>query len=132
MAQNILVFGGSGKVARLLTSKLVASGKTVHSVIRNPTQFDSIKELGAKPLVHSIEDASVSELVQTIREAGPPDAVVFAAGAGGGSPERTERVDHQGAVKTMDACAEVGVKRFVIVSAIDVRDRSKGEPDWYN
>jgi len=33
----------------------------------------------------------------------------------------------------MDATAQAGVKRYVIVSAVDVRDReNRPEPEWYN
>ena len=32
----------------------------------------------------------------------------------------------------MDACAAAGVKRFITVSATDVRDHSKPAPDWYD
>lgn len=33
----------------------------------------------------------------------------------------------------MDATAEAGVSRYIIVSALDVRDREgKGIPEWYN
>jgi nucleoside-diphosphate-sugar epimerase len=31
----------------------------------------------------------------------------------------------------MDACAAAGVKRFVLVSAVDVRDRALPPPQWY-
>lgn len=37
-----------------------------------------------------------------------------------------------GAVKAFDAAADAGVKRFIIVSALDVRDKSKAQPDWYD
>ena len=40
--------------------------------------------------------------------------------------------DAKGAVKTFDATAAAGVKRFITVSALDVRDRSKPAPAWYN
>lgn len=32
----------------------------------------------------------------------------------------------------MDATANAGIKRYIIVSALDIRDRSKAVPDWYN
>merc|ERR1712137_389844 len=59
--------------------------------------------------------------------------IIWSAGAGGGSPERTRAVDRDGAIKCMDAAAKAGVKRFVMVSAVDVRDREgKPEPEWYD
>ena len=128
---SILVFGGSGKVSRRLTPLLVSAGYTLYSIIRNPDQSDSIRSLGAKPIVQSIETSSVTDLVATIKSVAPK-AIVWSAGAGGGDPSRTDAVDRKGAIKGMDAAAEAGVKRFVIVSALDVRDRSRPAPDWYN
>ncbi|KXT07221.1 hypothetical protein AC578_2457 [Pseudocercospora eumusae] len=128
-----LIFGGSGKVARHLTRLLCAEGQTVHSIIRNPDQIPSIKSLGANPIVQSIETSSVADLIATIKST-QPSTIVWAAGAGAGSPERTEKVDHEGAVKCMDATAGAGVtKRLIVISAVDVRDReSRGEPEWYD
>ena len=130
-----LIFGGSGKVARHLTRILTQQetpAHTVYSIIRNPDQCADIEGLGGKPIVQSIEEASVSDLVQTIQDSSP-DYIVWAAGAGGGSPERTTKVDHEGAVKSMDAAAEAGVKRYIIVSALDVRDRdNRPQPAWYD
>ncbi|MFP5313544.1 MAG: NAD(P)H-binding protein, partial [Actinomycetes bacterium] len=44
------------------------------------------------------------------------DAVVWAAGAGGGSPDRTYAVDRDAAIRSMDAAAQAGVDRYVMVS----------------
>ncbi|KAK0312921.1 hypothetical protein LTR01_002584 [Friedmanniomyces endolithicus] len=35
---NIILFGGSGKVARHITRLLAAEGHTIHSIIRKPDQ----------------------------------------------------------------------------------------------
>nr|POE86480.1 upf0659 protein [Quercus suber] len=132
MPSSILIFGGSGKVAQHLTRLLVAANHTVHSLIRSPAQADNLAALGAHPIVQDLESASVSALADTIRTA-RADTIIWAAGAGGGSPERTRTVDHEGAVKSMDATAQAGVKRYLIISAVDVRDReAKPQPEWYN
>lgn len=132
MAANILLFGGSGKVARHITRLLAAEGHNVHSIIRNPDQTSDVESLGGKPIVQSIEESSVDDMVQTIQET-KSNAVIWAAGAGGGNPERTRAVDNEGAIKSMDATAKSGVKRYIIVSAVDVRDReNKPSPEWYN
>lgn len=133
MSKTILILGGSGKVSRALTTLLTTHQPPykVYSLIRNSAQSSSLSALGATPVVQSIEDSSVSELAATISKHSP-DVVVWAAGAGGGDPERTKTVDHEGAVKSFDACKEAGVKRYIIVSALDMRDRSKPAPAWYN
>ncbi|CAC9891191.1 unnamed protein product, partial [Aureobasidium pullulans] len=126
-----LIFGGSGKVARHLTTKLVASSYTVHSIIRKESQIPELEALGSKPIVQSIEDSSVNDLTATIKKYSP-NVVIWSAGAGGGSPERTKAVDHEGTQVVFDATAAAGVKRFVIVSAVDIRDReNKPAPEWY-
>ncbi|KAM0711220.1 hypothetical protein Q7P35_001959 [Cladosporium inversicolor] len=129
---NTLIFGGSGKVARHITRLLAQQQHTVHSIIRKPEQKASIAELGGKPIVQSIEDSSVEAMAATIR-ATSASAIIWSAGAGGGSAERTRAVDRDGAIRCMDAAALAGVKRFVMVSAVDVRDREgKPEPEWYD
>ncbi|KAH8583626.1 Rossmann-fold NAD(P)(+)-binding protein [Bisporella sp. PMI_857] len=132
-----LIFGGSGKVARHLTRILTTEtspAHEVHSIIRNPDQISELETLSAKPIVQSIEEASVSDLVLTLQNT-KPNVVVWTAGASGDKNDNGTRiaaVDHHGAVKVMDACAEAGVKRYITISAMDVRDYLKSAPDWYN
>ena len=104
----------------------------MYSVIRNPAQKSDIEGLGGKPIVQSIEDSSIDDMARTITEA-KASTVIWSAGAGGGNPERTQAVDKAGAIRSMDATAKAGVKRYIMVSAIDVRDReNKAEPEWYD
>ena len=129
-----LIIGGSGRVARQLTRLLAhpPHSHTVHSIIRNAAQKSEIQELGGQPIVDSIEDATTSSFAETIKRTAP-DYIVWTAGAGGkGGPERTNAVDHEGAVKAFDAASQAGVKRFIMVSAVDVRSDKKPEPNWYN
>jgi uncharacterized protein YbjT (DUF2867 family) len=42
--------------------------------------------------------------------------VVWSAGAGGGNPQRTFAVDRDAAIRSMDAAAQAGVHRYVMVS----------------
>ena len=54
---------------------------------------------------------------------GSAHAIVFAAGAGPGSgPERKRTVDYGGAVKLIEAARELGVARYVMVSAMGTSD----------
>ena len=134
MAPNTtLIFGGSGKVARHITRLLTQQeSHKVHSIIRKAEQSESISALGATPIIQSIEDSSVDDMVSTMKSTQASN-IIWSAGAGGGSPERTRAVDRDGAIKCMDAAAKAGVKRFVLVSAVDVRDREgKPEPEWYD
>ena len=132
MSTNTLVFGGSGKVARHITRMLAAEGQNVYSVIRNAAQKSDIEGLGGKPVVQSIEESTVDDMAKLITDT-KARTVIWSAGAGPGNPNRTSAVDKEGAIRSMDATAQAGVKRYIIVSAIDIRDReNKPEPEWYD
>lgn len=110
---RVLVIGGHGKVALLLESLLVARGDTVTAVIRDSAQEGDVSATGATPLVADIEHLDTDQLANVISG---NDAVVWSAGAGGGSPERTYAVDRDAAIRSVDAAAAVGVRRYVMVS----------------
>ncbi len=110
---RITIFGGHGKIALLLTPMLVEAGHEVTSVIRNPDHVAEVEAGGATALVSSVEDADTSALTELL--AGQ-DAVVWSAGAGGGSAERTYAVDRDAAIRSMDAAVAAGVARYVMVS----------------
>ncbi|MDN3445781.1 SDR family oxidoreductase [Microbacterium sp. APC 3901] len=110
---RIIVFGGHGRIALLLAPLLVARGDEVTSVIRNPDHVSEVEATGAHALVADVETLDTDALAEIIRG---HDAVVWSAGAGGGSPERTYAVDRDAAIRTMDAAEIAGVKRYVMVS----------------
>ena len=109
----MIVFGGHGKVALQLARILTGRGDEVTSVFRNPDHTDDVAETGARPVTADIERLDTNALADLV--AGH-DAVVFAAGAGGGNPARTYAVDRDAAIRVIDAAAQAGVKRFVMVS----------------
>lgn len=84
---RVLILGGHGKVALLLTKLLVQEpGWHISSVIRNPSQKDEILELGKGQkgqidvLVESLEDVqSVEQAKQVLNKVGP-NYVAFSAG----------------------------------------------------
>ncbi|KAB1949036.1 SDR family oxidoreductase [Brevibacterium linens] len=110
---RVVILGGHGKIALLAAPKLKAAGFAVDSVIRNPDQSSDVKTAGANPVVLDIETADTQALADLFAGA---QAVVFSAGAGGGSPERTRAVDLEAAKRSIDAAEQAGVKRFVMVS----------------
>lgn len=115
---RIIVMGGHGKVALLLAPLLVARGDEVTSVVRNPEHVGDIEATGAAVAVADIERLDVDEIADVI--AGH-DAVVWSAGAGGGSPARTYAVDRDAAIRSMDAAQVAGVERYVMVSYFGAR-----------
>jgi nucleoside-diphosphate-sugar epimerase len=106
---------------------------TSHSTLLKLTDSNSeLEKLGAKPEILSIEDADVPQITSLLKS-NKADGILFAAGAGGkGDPGRTRKVDYEGAVKVYDAMEAGNVKRLVLIGAVDIRDRSKGWPEWYD
>src|ERR1700736_6273572 len=110
---RIAIVGGHGKVALHLARVVTDRGDQVTSIFRNPAHADDVAATGARPVVADIERLDTDALATLL--AGH-DAVVFSAGAGGGKPARTYAVDRDAAIRVIDAAAQAGVKRFVMVS----------------
>jgi uncharacterized protein YbjT (DUF2867 family) len=110
---RVTIIGGHGKVALRLERLLSDRGDDVRSWIRKPEQIDDVAAAGAMPLVADVEQLDIAEMAVQLRG---QDAIVWSAGAGGGSPERTYAVDRDAAIRSMDAAAAAGVHRFVMVS----------------
>ncbi|EST09535.2 Pectinesterase, catalytic [Kalmanozyma brasiliensis GHG001] len=138
---SIFVIGGHGKVALHFTRIAASRGHKVFSMIRQPEHASDLPTGSSadtvQPVVASLEQSSVSDIASLFTKYSP-NVVLFAAGAGGkGGPERTKAVDEQGAIKVFDALEQSGIakstdfRRFLLVSAIDVRDKTKPPPAWY-
>jgi uncharacterized protein YbjT (DUF2867 family) len=110
---RIVIVGGHGKVALQLARILSERGDEVTSVFRNPDHSDDVAATGAQPVAADIEQLDADALAGLLTG---HDAVVFSAGAGGGSPARTYAVDRDAAIRAIDAAAQAGVRRFVMVS----------------
>lgn len=123
---RIIVFGGHGRIALLLAPLLVARGDDVTAVIRNPAHADEVAATGATPVVADIENTDAEAAAELISG---HDAVVWSAGAGGGDQDRTYAVDRDAAIRTMDAAASAGVRRYVMVSWTGSRADHGVDPD---
>ncbi|MDO5737490.1 MAG: NAD(P)H-binding protein [Propionibacteriaceae bacterium] len=110
---RIMIIGGHGQIALLTAPRLVRGGHHVTSVVRNPDHVADVEATGARVVVQDVEALDASGTRELVRG---EDAIIWAAGAGGGSPERTYTVDRDAAIRTIDASVEVGVGRFVMVS----------------
>lgn len=110
---RILLIGGHGKVALRLAPLLVEAGHTVNAVIRNPDHEADVAETGATPVLADIESFD-DEQMRNLMSGN--HVVVWSAGAGGGDPARTMAVDRDAAIRSIDAAAAAGVRRYVMVS----------------
>jgi len=110
---QIAIIGGHGKVALHLAKILTEKGHSVTSFIRNPDHTDDVIATGATPLLADVETLAAEEIADKLAGF---DALVWSAGAGGGSEERTYAVDRDAAIRSMDAAQQAGVKRYIMVS----------------
>ncbi|WP_447946752.1 SDR family oxidoreductase [Microbacterium lacticum] len=109
---RILLIGGHGKVALLLEPLLVAAGHHVTAVVRNPAHEADVAATGATPLVADVASFDLDQLTSLVSG---NDIVIWSAGAGGGSAERTYAVDRDAAIRSIDAAA-ARVPRYLMVS----------------
>jgi dTDP-4-dehydrorhamnose reductase len=86
MSHHVLLLGGHGKIAQLLTPLLLKRTWTVTSVIRSQEQVPTIERLGAgqpgklNVLVRSIEDVTSQEDATSILNEVKPDYIAWSAG----------------------------------------------------
>ncbi|AXF55761.1 SDR family oxidoreductase [Salicibibacter kimchii] len=120
---NVLVIGANGKIGKQLVEKLADdSGYTPKAMVRKEEQLQQFEDMGADTVLADVEGA-VDDLAAAAKGM---DAIVFTAGSGAQTgADKTMMVDFDGAVKSMQAAEQAGVKRFLIVSAIGVHRREK-------
>ena len=124
---DVAVAGGHGKVALRLLRILSERGDRALGLIRNPDHASDLEAVGATPVGTDLENLDPDAIATSISGC---DAVVFAAGAGPGSgPARKRTVDYGGAVKLIDACKSAGLRRYLMVSAMGVRDPGARGPE---
>lgn len=123
------------------TRLAAAKGHKIFSLIRQPEHASDLPAGSSanqvQPVIASLEQSSVSDIA-SLSTKYSPNIILFSAGAGGkGGVERTKAVDEDGAIKVFDAIEQSGIaksesfRRFLLVSAIDVRDKNKPPPSWY-
>jgi uncharacterized protein YbjT (DUF2867 family) len=118
---NVLVVGANGQVGKLLVNQLRNSTEhTVKAMVRREEQAEAFKKLEVEVAVTCLEQ-SVEDIAQAARGC---NAIVFTAGSGRHTGyDKTLLIDLDGAVKTIEAAEKVGIKRFIMVSAIQAHRR---------
>ena len=118
---NVLIVGSHGNIGQRLVRQMAKSAHTARAMIRDESQRDEMRALGAAEVV-------VADLEGDVRDAlADCDAVVFTAGSGAHTgPEKTEDVDRHGAISIIDQARRAGVRRFVLVSSMNADTPEKG------
>ena len=122
---KVLIIGAHGKVGRLLVDELKARKIDFAAGLRKEEQIKAYQADGI-PTQYIDLTASPKDIQNSIAESGA-DTIVFSAGAGGAGYDKTIEIDLDGAIKTMDAAQILGIKRYVMVSAVYSDDRTKWE-----
>lgn len=112
---KVVIIGANGQIGQHVVKELQRSDThTVTAVVRKEEQAQKLKANNIQAIVADLE-GSVDDLAKAITGA---DAVIFIAGSGGHTgPDKTLLIDLDGAVKTMEATKQVGIDRYIMVSA---------------
>ena len=118
---KVFLIGANGQVGKHIVKLLQSSDKhELTAMVRSEEQAEQLKQSGVNVVLANLED-SVEQLVQAMKGS---DAVIFSAGSGGKTgADKTLLVDLDGAVKSMEAAEQVGINRYVMVSAYKAYDR---------
>ena len=114
---KVLVVGANGQIGKQLVAFIQKSdGLQARTMIRNEEQAAYFKDLGAEVALVDLED----DIEPIAKAAEGVDAIVFTAGSGPNTgKDKTIMIDLDGAIKTVEAAKEAGVKRFIMVSSFD-------------
>lgn len=124
---KVLVVGANGQIGRHFVKMLADSEHHVpKAMIRKEEQISFFNSLGVESVLTSLE-GSVEEIAEAMEGC---DAVVFAAGSGGGTgADKTLLIDLDGAAKTIEAAEQTGTERFLMISAINADKREMWKED---
>ena len=112
---DVVVAGGHGQIGLRLLRLLAERGDRARGLIRTPEYAADLEAAGAEAVLCDME--AEDDLGPFVEGA---DALVFAAGAGPGSgPERKKTVDLGAALKLIAAAKTLGIRRYVMVSALN-------------
>ncbi|MEH7234980.1 SDR family oxidoreductase [Bacillus sp. JJ1562] len=120
---KVCVVGANGQIGKQVVELLKESSEhTPIAMVRKQEQVAYFENLGVETVFASIAD-SVDKIVEAISGC---DSIVFTAGSGGHTgPDQTLLIDLDGAVKTIEAAEQTGVKRFILVSALGANQRDR-------
>ena len=113
---TILVIGANGRVGRQLCELASGAGMDLRAMLRHRAEEPAFDELGVTTVNGDLE-GDMREAMEGCEE------VVFMAGSGPHTgADRTLMVDLHGAVRAIELAEDLGVKRFLMLSALRAND----------
>ncbi|MEC0572708.1 SDR family oxidoreductase [Bacillus inaquosorum] len=118
---KVFLIGANGQIGQRLVSLFQDNpDHSVRAMVRKEEQKASIEASGAEAVLANLE-GSPEEIAAAARGC---DAIIFTAGSGGSTGyDKTLLVDLDGAAKAMEAADIAGIKRFILVSALQAHNR---------
>jgi len=110
----ILIVGATGRLGGQIVQRLLADGRKVRVLVRPQSDYGSLLQAGAEPVVGDLKDpASLHAACEGI------EAVVTTANAAGRGGEDTfQTVDDEGNHNLINAAVQAGVERFIFTSVL--------------
>ncbi|WP_339903431.1 SDR family oxidoreductase [uncultured Cyclobacterium sp.] len=120
--EKVLIIGANGNIGRILSENLAAhSDYSPVAMIREKSQEEYFESKGISTVIADLEE-NFEHALQNI------DKVIFAAGSGAKTgKDKTDLVDKQGAIKSVDYSIKHGIKKFVMLSSRGAENAEKAD-----
>ncbi|WP_188206636.1 SDR family oxidoreductase [Alkalibacillus aidingensis] len=115
---KVLVIGANGQIGKHLVS-FIRDHESIEAkaMIRKQEQASFFEGLGTETVLVDLEQDNIDAIAKAAEDV---DAIVFTAGSGPHTgKDKTIMVDLDGAVKTIEAAKQAGVKRYIMISSFD-------------
>jgi uncharacterized protein YbjT (DUF2867 family) len=119
-AAEILVTGGTGFVGPTIVHRLRAEDRPVRCLVRDPERAHALSAWGCE-----LAQGDVTDLDSIRRAVAGCEVVVHLVAILQGKPEQFDRVMTQGTRNMVEAAAEAGIRRFVLMSALGTSEETK-------
>ncbi len=125
--EKVIVIGANGKTGRHIIDQLIQDDRyDPVAMVRRSHQKDRFEEKGVE-----VRKGDLEEDFQSVFE--DIDRVVFAAGSGSSTgAEKTQEVDKEGAMKSIDYAKKNGIQKYVMLSSMgtDIPDEVQGLQEY--
>jgi len=125
---RVFIFGITGRVGRLLATRLRARGIPVAGLVRTPQQAEALSESGTSAVVGDLATRAPADLETMISSS---DVVVHAAGSNAGPQQVTDDIDLTALGRVSQAVERSHGTRLILLSVLPEawRDRALSDDE---